>query len=424
MNGFATRIFEFLTAWFAVMALCMNVLAAQEIGCPEQRNARTGALDELTWNRLGSIYQAISEEKYTGARADLQKMLGRTEHDPYLRAIIYQALAYIDSSLEKPGSALGFYEKAINTDALPDPAHYAAMLQAARLQFRQKNYGTALAWLDTWFCSAPPESAAADAHAFRAFILFDQSKYAAALVDMDWAIRLQDEPDAAWYQLKLAAHYELEQYSEVADTLQDMIVIWPSEKTYWTRLSQAYDQLGNTDKSLAVQALAYRSGLLDQQSDIIYLSNLYSRAGVPLKAAEVIESGIENGMVEPTRHHWKMVAEAWYAADEPERSLAAFDAAGKMASDGRVDLRRAYILVELERWQAALDSLNMALEKGGLDERGMGRAALLRGITQFNLGNLDAASTDWARAEQYEPTREAARQWRKFLQGVRRRPAS
>jgi tetratricopeptide (TPR) repeat protein len=95
-----------------------------------------------------------------------------------------------------------------------------------------------------------------------------------------------------------------------------------------------------------------------------------------------------------------------------------------VASDGELDLRRGYILVDLERWPAALEALDLALEKGGLDDRRTGEAYLLRGMTQFNLGNLDSASADWGRAGRFERSRDAARQWMNHLEEERRRRAS
>ncbi|MCJ7814490.1 MAG: hypothetical protein MUP31_00425, partial [Xanthomonadales bacterium] len=219
----------------------------------------------------------------------------------------------------------------------------------------------------------------------------------------------------SWYQLKLAVHYELEQYPQAAETLEVMVSNWPDRKIYWTQLSQICYRLKQEKKSLAVLALAYRKGLLDQQSDILYLSSLYSNSEVPYKAADVLEKGIRDGIVESSQQHWTAVAESWYAADELEKSLLAYEQAGNVASNGDIDLRRGFILVDLERWPAAVESLDLALEKGGLDERKTGEAYLLRGMAQFNLGNLESASADWGRAGQYEQTRESARQWMNHL---------
>jgi tetratricopeptide (TPR) repeat protein len=164
--------------------------------------------------------------------------------------------------------------------------------------------------------------------------------------------------------------------------------------------------------------------LLDSQGEILYLSSLYSQLDVPYKAAEVLERGLRDGTVESSQAHWSAVADAWYAAEELEKSLASYQEAGRVAVDGSTDLRRGYLLVDLERWQEALEALDSALEKGGLNQRMTAEAFLLRGMAHFHLGAFGQARTDWDRAGQFENTRESARQWLNHMREERRRSAS
>jgi len=234
---------------------------------------------------------------------------------------------------------------------------------------------------------------------------------------------MEAEPKEPWYQLKLAAHYELEQYPQAAQTLELMVTHWPDKKVYWIQLAQTYFKLKQDDKALAVTALAHRKKLLDTQSEVMFLSNLYSNANVPYKAAEVLEDGMNSGLIEPSEKHWTMTADAWYAAEEMEKALAAYEKAGAAAADGDIDLRRGYILVDMERWPLAKEALDAAINKGGLDERKLGEAYLLRGMTEFNLGRFDAASADWGKASRYPRSKEAAQQWMNHLREERKRRA-
>ncbi len=408
-------------AWllaFAMTAAGVDVVAATADECGVKRETAAQALDEMTWNRLDTIYRKISGEQYDEAYDDLQKMLERAGDDAYLQAIINQALAQVEWSRENYESSLVFFERAVALDVLPDPAHFALIYQVVQLYNMQGRYPEALERLDAWFCMVPPETVTPAARVLQASLYVEQGNYAGALKAVQKAIAMDATPRESWYQLKLAAHSELEQYPQAAETLEVLITNWPGRKEYWIQLSQICYQLKQEDKSLAVTALAYREGLLDSQSDILYLSSLYSNAELPYKAADVLEKSIRDGIVESSRYHWTLVAESWYAADELEKSLAAYEAAGKAAEDGEIDLRRGFILVDLERWQAALESLDRALEKGGLDDRRAGEAYLLRGMAHFNLGNLDSASADWERAGRHEKTREAALQWMNYLESL------
>jgi tetratricopeptide (TPR) repeat protein len=408
----------------ALSLLLANSAFAQTGQCGEERNVAARALNEVTWKQLNRVYEDVGEEEYDSAYDTLQVMLNRASKDKYLLAVLYQAIAQVEWSRKNFDASLKNFELAVELDTLPNQSHFALMYQIAQLYFMKDRFQDALDALELWFCKVPQEEITSHAYVLKASINAQRKDYPETLKAIDMAIAMDEDPKESWYQLKLAAHYELEQFPEAAATLEVLISGWPDKKAYWQQLAQIYYKLGQEDKSLATMALAYRKNLLDAQGDITYLSSLYSNADVPYKAAEVLEKGIREGVVEPTKIHWTTVAETWYGAEELEKSLAAFREAGKVADDGDLDLRRGFILVDLEDWQQALEALNKAIDKGGLTERRTGEAYLLRGMTQFNLQNFDAASADWNRASRYENTRSAARQWINHLREERLRRAS
>jgi tetratricopeptide (TPR) repeat protein len=422
MNGIRFQALILFTLLLAAAAC--GPAQAQSRNCGVEREPGTGTLDELTWKQLNAIFEDVGEERYDEAYADLQKLMGRAGRDQYLQAILNQALAQVEWARGNYEPALRYFETAVKLDKLPNETHFALMYQIAQLYFMQDRFDEALDRLDLWFCTVPPEKVTSAAYVLKASIYAQQDDFPNVLAAIDQAIAMDDDPKESWYQVKLAAHSELEQYPQAAETLEILISRWPDKKLYWTQLSQIYYKLKQDERALAVLALAYRKNLLDKQGDITYLSSLYSNADVPYKAAQVMEKGIRDGVVQATRTHWTLAADAWYAAEELERALAAYEEAGKAAETGEIDLRRGFILVDLERWPAALEALNLALQKGGLDDNRTGEAYLLRGMAQFNLGNLDSASADWGRAGRYERSRDAARQWMNHLQEERQRRAS
>lgn len=411
-------------AVLALSLLLVNSVFAQADQCGKERNVAARALNEVTWKQLNRVYEDVGEEEYDSAYETLQVMLNRASKDKYLLAVLYQAIAQVEWSRKNFDASLKNFELAVELDTLPNQSHFALMYQIAQLYFMKDRFQDALDALELWFCKVPQEDITSHAYVLKASINAQRKDYPETLKAIDMAIAMDEDPKESWYQLKLAAHYELEQFPEAAATLEVLISGWPDKKAYWQQLAQIYYKLGQEDKSLATMALAYRKNLLDAQGDITYLSSLYSNADVPYKAAEVLEKGIREGVVEPTKIHWTTVAETWYGAEELKKSLAAFREAGKVADDGDLDLRRGFILVDLEDWQQALEALNQAIDKGGLTERRTGEAYLLRGMTQFNLQNFDAASADWNRASRYENTRSAARQWINHLREERLRRAS
>jgi tetratricopeptide (TPR) repeat protein len=420
-----------LTPSRLVLAIGISVLlftsfelqAQQAAQCGQKREVGAQALDEATYKQLNEVYENVGEENYNEAYNDLRKMLDRAGKDVYLQAILYQALAQVEWSRNNFDPALEYFEKAVQLNALPDQAHFALMYQIAQLYYMKERYDDALNRLDLWFCTAPKEKITSAAYVLKASINANKKDFASALKAIEQAISMDKDPKENWYQLKLASHYELEQFPQAAETLELLISKWPEKKTYWTQLTQIYYKLKQEDKALSVLALAYRKNMLDNQGDIIFLSSLYSNANVPFKAAEVMQKGITDGIVEASDRNWTLVADTWYAAEEMENALAAYEKAGIAARTGEIDLRRGYILVDMERWEPAKEALSEAITKGGLDERKTGEAYLLRGMSEFNLGNFDSASADWGKATKYPKAREAALQWMNHLEEERRRRA-
>lgn len=408
----------------ATLTLSSPVLA-QAGACGEERDVSTGTLAEQTWKRMNQAYELVGEEQYDEALQIMQQVRSRArENDSYLRAVVAQAVAQVYWSKGEYDKSLEEFELAVELDALPDRQHYALMYQIAQLYYGKERYDEALDRLALWFCKVPEEQHTASAYVLRASIYANKEDWNQVIPAIEKAISMEENPKENWYALKLAAHYQLEQFPQAADTLEDMITLWPDKKTYWTQLSNTYYKLEQEDEALSTSALAYRKGLLDKQEDLIYLANLYSMKDVPYKAAQVLQKGLDDGIIENEEKYWTMTGDSWYAAEEYDEALAAFERSGQVADEGKIDMRRAYILIDMERWDEASEALRAALDKGGLKDRQTGEAYLMLGMSEFNRGNFDQASTAWGRASRFDSARAQAQQWMTHMKEERARRAA
>jgi len=393
---------------------------AQASECGVKRKVSAGALDEPTWKRLNAVYEDVGEENYDLAYDKIQKMLPRANGN-YEKAVMAQALAQVEWARANYDESLAGFERAVALDALPDLTHFSLMYQIAQLYYMKDRYDEALDKLALWMCKVPREKVTDIAYVLKASLHAQKEDWKNVITSIDQAISMSEEPKESWYQLKLAAHFELEQFPKAAQTLETLIQSWPDKKTYWIQLSQIYYKLKMSDEALSVLVLAYRRNMLDKQTDIVYLSNLFSNNDVPFKAAEVLQKGLEDGIVESDKRHWTIVADSWYAAEEMEKALAAYAKAGKESDDGEIDLRRAYILVDLERWSEASVAVNAAIQKGGFNDTKTGDAYVLQGMSEFNLGNYNKANTAWGRASKYPKAKKSAQQWLNHMREERAR---
>ncbi len=396
---------------------------AQASECGVKRGKGSGALDEMTWKKLNDVYEDVGEELYDVAYEKLQR-LNKRAHNDYLEAVLAQAMAQVEWARSNYDASLVHFEKAVELDSLPDLAHFSLMYQIAQLYYLKDRYDEALDKLALWMCKVPEDKVTDVSYFLKASIYAQKKDWKNVIPAIEKAISMSDAPKESWYQLMLASHFQLEQFPKAAETLEIMIQSWPDKKSYWSQLSQIYYKLKMEDEALSVLALANRRNMLDKQTDIMYLSNLYSNKEVPLKAAAVLQKGIKDGIVESNQKHWTIVADTWYAAEEMSKALDAYENAGRMSDDGETDLRRAYILVDMERWSEASEAVNAAIEKGGFNERRTGDAYVLQGMSEFNLGNYAKASTAWGRASKYPKTKKSAQQWMNHMREVRARKSS
>ena len=400
---------------FLIILLAVSSSSMAVDGCHLDRDVKAGSYNESEYKRMEKIYKSIGDEKYSEAASALNDVLKRTNNNDYVKAIAHQLLAQVEWSRERYPAALKNFEAAVNLDALPNQIHYALMYQIAQLYYMNKRYDEALVRLDMWFCAVPEADINPLAYVLKASIHIADDDYRKALAAIENAIKISDDPKKSWYELKLASHYELKQFPEAAKTLEAMISRWPDNKQFWIQLSSIYMKLKQEKRALAVLSLAYSKGMLDKKSDILQLVSLNQYMDVPYKAAVILEKAMADGLIDKTEKTLTQLGDTWYQAEEIEKALAAFNQAGKLAKDGKIDLRRGYLLADTEKWAEAGTAMERAIEKGGLKDKETGDAWLLKGMAEFNTKQYKNARDSFGNATRYKRTSKAALQWIKHM---------
>ena len=404
-----------LIAAVAVMGLSAPMTASAQaegtVTCGVEREVDAGMLSEPIYRRLNDIFEKFGEELFTEAYNDLNDMRDRRLAD-YERASVEQAMGFAAAQQEDFRRAIGHFEEAIRVNAMPNDQHFEMILQIAQLYNAIEQYDQALEQLDLWFCvSTEDAKKQASVWLLKANLHMQRDEFRMALESIDTAIELREDPPESWYRVKLGMHMELEEWRPATDVLKILIQMNPDRKAYWIQLSGSYIELGDDAEAMAALRLAWRRGLLDRGSEYVQLAGLLQQMDSPRQAAEVLEDGLNKGLVEATSQNWEMTAGAWYEAREMENALAAYDRAGELSDSGKIDFQRASILTNREEWPEALAAATRALEKGDLTESQRGNANILAGMAHFNMGNYDAAEQAFNRAADYGRLRQAAQEW-------------
>ncbi len=389
-------------------------------GNPERKPSVSVLMTEAQMKKIERYSEFIADEKYEEARSGFNSMLAKlNERDAYVQAIIFQMLGHLNSTAGQYAQAAANFKKAIDLDALPNTTHFQMMLQRAQLLMIEGDHRAGLQALDDYFkvVDEIPDSAfAIKANAHAQLEEFREVKKA-----IKQAISLADKPKENWYGLLLAAHSELSEYREMADVLKILISLSPEKKTYYMQLSSVYFTLKEDKNALAALVLAYENGVMDKEADYKQLFKMYSFNDIPYKAGQVMQKALDEGKVESNFDNWKQLGQTWYNARELDKALAAYDRASEFAKDGEIDITRAYLYVDKEDWPNAIESIQSALQKGGLDDNKTGNAWLMLGMSQASINNYSQAREAFNKATNYKKSRNNAQQWLTHLKSLEQR---
>ncbi len=377
-------------------------------GNPVRERANKEAMTESTYKKFVKLQEMYADGKYTEARAGFKDMASKRLNE-FEKANVNQFLGWVDYADEKYDSASRYLQIAIDSDALPNQAHFSMMLQQAQIIAASGKYQESINALKKYYKIT--DEIKDTTFYFEAGVYAQMEKYRLAITPLKKSIELSDKPIETRQYLLFNLHMQLSEFKQAAQALETLIVINPNKRDYWVKLSEVYFTLKKDAKSLATLVLADKKGLIPEEKDRIKLFKMYTFLGVPYKAGDVLEKGLKTGAIKPTYKRWDDLGSVWYTAAEMDKALSAYDEASKLASDGKIDFRRAYIYFSRDDWKSARDALLSALEKGGLKKNRMGTAYLLLGMAESEMKNPSAALRYLKTAIEYPNVRSNATQW-------------
>ena len=394
-----------LSSFFTQVVLAGSFKTGNPI---RERNNKEG-MTEGIYKDFVKLQEMVADGKNVEARAGLTEVSKKKRINNFERASVHQFLGFVDAAEEKYVSAGKNFQIAIDSDALQNVAHFGVMQQQAQLIAASGDYPKAIESLKNYY--KVTDEIKDSTFYFEASVYAQMDKFKLAIVALKKSIELADEPIESRQYLLYNLHMQLSEFREAAIALELLVKLNPNKRDYWVKLSEIYFTLKKDDKSLAALVLADKSGLIPDEKDRLKLFKMYAFLGTPHKAAQVLEKGLNSGAIKPTLKRWDDLGSVWYTAADMDKSLSAYDQASKLATDGKIDFRRAYIYFARDDWRGAKGALLSALEKGGLKDNKIGTAHLLLGMAETELNNSASALRFLKKAMGYENTRKSASQW-------------
>lgn len=383
---------------------------------PKGEKRRTYALDPANFRRLERANEAMTAELWDEALVHLKELEERAkESRPYDLAKAHEYIGYVYLSKGDYDRAIKYFRQVIDAKILPVLNEQSLIRNVAGLYLAidPPQPDRAMGIITDWFETAVRPKA-------NDYVLLAQAAvlgkmYEKAICPIRIAINLAERPKGSWFDILVAAHFELEDFEGAAVVAKERLLSFPEQGKYWRQLSGLYNKLDRVEDALIIMELAHKQGFLEKGSEYKNLSSMYSINELSYKAATVMQEGLDKKLIEANEKSWKQAAVSWQISRENKRAIAAYNKAGDYAEHGLNELRVGAILSEQEEWKDAAAAYRKALKKGGLKTNEEGRAHMSLGIALFNAGQPDAAIKALQKAQDYKAVQRPASQWINYV---------
>ncbi len=356
---------------------------------------------------LAEVREHLQADRHAKAEAALVK-LQKSKLNPYETAQVHRLLGYVAYGKEEYAEAVQHMKKSLAGDALSPADQADVLFQIAQIQGMEKRWKDVVTTLDSWFRTVEKPNSLG--YYLLALAHYQLSDLDSALEPARQAVDIAQNPQQAWLQLLLAIHLGRKDYRAATPVLTKLISIHPDlGKGYWLQLSALHGANGDNAQALAVMELAYRRGLLTDESDLIRLVQLNLLQGIPHRAASVLEREMAAGRIEESVETFEMLSGSWILAREIAKAKTPLARAAELAPKGDLYVRLAQVHMMQEEWTEASVALRSGLAKGGLADAS--NAELLLGISYFNENQLSEARSWFSRAHKSGATRQQAQTW-------------
>ena len=296
----------------------------------------------------------------------MQSDQGLTESD---KAQMYYYFAYIDSINEDLKSAKNNYKKFLSIEDADPRLKSNVISMLGQLSYSEGNYKTAIDYMEQWISmEANPSSLGFDIIAASYWQLKDKKK---ALKFSERALCVakanKSKPKESTYNLLIALYNENERIKDMLPLFEELVRFYP-KKRYWTQLSGVYGELKEEKKQLSSLEAAHDQRLLDKETEYVSLYQLLMRAEAPLKAARVMQYGIEKDFVKENEKHLKYLAQGWHMAQELDKAEPVYEKAAIKSEEGELYVFLGQIYLATDRYKKAKQALQLGLKKGKLKD--------------------------------------------------------
>ncbi len=363
------------------------------------------------------IHDHIGNENYEKAQKELEMgdknyfRGGRT----YEAALLYQLYGQFYAVQSQYTNAIPWFEKALATGKMPRIGQQEVRFQLAQTYFMIGNYENVIPLLEEFITVGEkykyPVSARVNLLMSYSHGRLDQ--YEPSYYHIQIANKKSDKPQIDWIEYAFSLAMKLENLEDAEDLGTRLLYLEPNKKKYWNQVSALYFAKEFELDSLAALELGYENNTLDKEADYLLLSKYYLYQKSPLKSIMVINDGIKKKIIKENEENLKLLSSSYFYSRDLENGIKILVKAEKISDDPDLSFRLGTYAFDNEQYKLAISSFNIAKKRGWDDIPG--RIELIKGISYFELEEIDKAKENLVLASSFDDTKDTAEGWLSYI---------
>ena len=380
-----------------------------------QKTKQAQAVSKEVYDKIAKAQEQVDAKDYQGALRALNSLYNPDKLTEYEQANVLNYIGFIYYNMEDIPNAIRTYERMIAIPSLEPQMGKQTTYTLAQLYTMEEQYQKALNTLDKWFILEP--NPAPDPFILKAQNLYQLARYKDMIEPIENAMRIARERDKPvkedWYVLLNFAYFQDENYRMVRDIQKILLESWP-KKRYWFSLAGAYTELAEDNNLIAAYGSAHDQGMLEKESELVTMAQLYMQAEVPFKAANLLETEMGTGRVPKSAKNYRLLSQAWMLAQEDARAVPALKEAARLSDDGELDVRLGNTYLNLGNYDECITAVRAGLRKGGL--KSPDNAQISLGMCLYNKRQYNDAIQAFRAASKTPRSRKVSQQWIRVIE--------
>ncbi len=363
------------------------------------------------------IHGHIADENYDKALHELE--LGVTNYfrngRTYEAALCYQLYGQYYAVQSQYTEAVPWFEKALATDKMPRIGMQEVRFQLAQTYFMIGNYKNVIALLEEFIRVGERYKfpVSARINLLMAYSHGRLDEYEPAYFHITAANNKSDKPQIDWIEYAFSLAMKLENLDDAEDLGTRLLFLEPNKKKYWNQVSALYFAKDFELDSLSALELAYENDTLNKESDYLLLAKYYLYQKSPLKSVLVLNDGIEKDFVKENEENLKLLSSSYFYARDLKNGIKILVKAEKISDDPELSYRLGTYAFDSENYKLAISSFDIAKERGW--NKIPGRIELIKGISFFELDDVEQARSNLILAANFDDTKDTAEGWLSYI---------